>query len=337
MLIKLLLLLKVVYSEVVTSEVNFILSDECLKNFFNVVLRNLRPYKCEQCGTEFGRAGGLRRHDSMVHQQKKHACPYEGCKHPGYKCTKALAAHIRSVHTLDRPFSCLFCDRTFVRKNDLKVHELTHSTQCEFLCNKCNSSFRRLIYLQKHEKRCSGGLKRRRLNRVSGTDVYAPNSQLVNSCDSDESMTRVSSEFDYEEQLLSSGFSGATGDESLEEVDPLIVIEDDNLEICDDDGIVKKECPEIVDDESLEEGEIDENQTSLISMHDNEQILPLSIDPKTASTPMLKEEQRINFGWLSRKNLRFEPREEAVVPKKRRRCSFASLSTFSLGKLPKKK
>ncbi|PIO68003.1 zinc finger, C2H2 type [Teladorsagia circumcincta] len=88
---------------------------------------------------EFGRAGGLRRHDMMVHQQKKHACPYEGCSHPGYKCTKALAAHIRSVHTLDRPFACLFCERTFVRKNDLKVHELTHSTQCEFICAKCNN------------------------------------------------------------------------------------------------------------------------------------------------------------------------------------------------------
>ncbi|KAK6023565.1 zinc finger, C2H2 type [Ostertagia ostertagi] len=57
--------------------------------------RNRRPFKCEHCGMEFGRAGGLRRHDMMVHQQKKHACPYEGCSHPGYKCTKALAAHIR--------------------------------------------------------------------------------------------------------------------------------------------------------------------------------------------------------------------------------------------------
>ncbi|VDM60150.1 unnamed protein product [Angiostrongylus costaricensis] len=101
--------------------------------------RNLRPFKCEQCGTEFGRAGGLRRHDIMVHQQKKHACPYEGCSHPGYKCTKALAAHIRSVHTLDRPFACLFCEKTFVRKNDLKVHELTHSNRSRFFCSKCNS------------------------------------------------------------------------------------------------------------------------------------------------------------------------------------------------------
>ncbi|WKX95216.1 hypothetical protein Q1695_012013 [Nippostrongylus brasiliensis] len=137
-----------------------------LKEHIDVVHENLRPFKCEQCGMEFGRAGGLRRHDMMVHQQRTHACPYEGCDHPGYKCTKALAAHIRSVHTLDRPFACLFCERTFVRKNDLKVHELTHSTQNEFICRRCGSSFRRLVYLQKHEKRCAGdGRKGARLRR----------------------------------------------------------------------------------------------------------------------------------------------------------------------------
>ncbi|VDL83366.1 unnamed protein product [Nippostrongylus brasiliensis] len=59
-----------------------------LKEHIDVVHENLRPFKCEQCGMEFGRAGGLRRHDMMVHQQRTHACPYEGCDHPGYKCTK---------------------------------------------------------------------------------------------------------------------------------------------------------------------------------------------------------------------------------------------------------
>ncbi|EPB69490.1 zinc finger, C2H2 type [Ancylostoma ceylanicum] len=86
---------------------------------------------------------------------------------------------------MDRPFKCLFCEKTFVRKNDLKVHETTHSTQCEYTCRKCNgcecysttywykkylkchkksvfSAFRRSIYLQKHEKRCIGGQGRRK-------------------------------------------------------------------------------------------------------------------------------------------------------------------------------
>ncbi|CAJ0606068.1 unnamed protein product [Cylicocyclus nassatus] len=109
-----------------------------LKEHVDVVHENLRPFKCEHCDMVFGRAGGLRRHDMM-----------------------ALTAHIRSVHTKDRPFKCLYCERTFVRKNDLKVHETTHSTQSEYVCKKCNSSFRRSIYLQKHEKRCTGEQGRR--------------------------------------------------------------------------------------------------------------------------------------------------------------------------------
>lgn len=95
-----------------------------LKEHIDVVHENRRPFKCEQCGMKFGRAGGLRRHDMMVHQQRRYACPYEECDHPGYKCTKALAAHVRSVHTYDRPFGCLHCDRKFVRKNDLCCRDI---------------------------------------------------------------------------------------------------------------------------------------------------------------------------------------------------------------------
>uniref|UniRef100_A0A1I7X3T4 Zinc finger protein n=1 Tax=Heterorhabditis bacteriophora TaxID=37862 RepID=A0A1I7X3T4_HETBA len=132
-----------------------------LKEHVDVVHEQLRPFACDQCEMKFGRAGGLRRHVMMVHSQIRHKCPYPNCDHPGYKCTKALAAHIRSVHTLDRPFSCLFCEKTFVRKNDLKVHEMTHSSQCEYTCEKCGSLFRRLIYLHKHEKRCIQGIKKK--------------------------------------------------------------------------------------------------------------------------------------------------------------------------------
>ncbi|KHJ87480.1 zinc finger, C2H2 type, partial [Oesophagostomum dentatum] len=47
-----------------------------------------RNFVCEECGQKFGRRGGLRRHVQMVHQNHLHMCPYEGCDHPGYKCSK---------------------------------------------------------------------------------------------------------------------------------------------------------------------------------------------------------------------------------------------------------
>ncbi|GMS84881.1 hypothetical protein PENTCL1PPCAC_7056 [Pristionchus entomophagus] len=129
-----------------------------------------RPFECAECGIRFGRKGGLRRHMQMVHENQLYMCPFEGCKHPGYKCTKvhpllslfsilkhsfeALAAHIRSVHTNDRPFRCMLCDRTFVRKNDLKTHEMTHQATATLICQSCNKAFKRLAGLRAHKKRC---------------------------------------------------------------------------------------------------------------------------------------------------------------------------------------
>uniref|UniRef100_A0A0K0D027 Zinc finger protein n=1 Tax=Angiostrongylus cantonensis TaxID=6313 RepID=A0A0K0D027_ANGCA len=121
-----------------------------------------RNFTCEQCGQKFGRRGefkvfmclpGLRRHVQMVHQNHLHKCPYEGCDHPGYKCSKALTAHIRSVHTNVRPYVCETCGKAFVRRNDLKMHNLTHTSETAFCC-KCGSKFRRMIYLKKHERLC---------------------------------------------------------------------------------------------------------------------------------------------------------------------------------------
>ncbi|KAJ1369817.1 hypothetical protein KIN20_031387 [Parelaphostrongylus tenuis] len=188
-----------------------------LRVHIDVVHRNLRPYNCEQCGAKFGRSGGLRRHYLMVHQQKKYMCPYEGCEHPGYKCTKALAAHIRSVHTLERPFSCFFCERTFVRKNDLKVHELTHTTQSDFICGRCNRAFRRMVYLQKHQKRCTGEPRRRRFKRCpsgSSSTICATPSHITTHGVGDESMTRETGEYHSNEQSLPAKFPRVTEDES---------------------------------------------------------------------------------------------------------------------------
>ncbi|CAI4221496.1 unnamed protein product [Auanema sp. JU1783] len=137
--------------------------DECTKVYpTNTQLRdhkrvfhqNIRMFQCNTCQMKFGRAGGLRRHIQMVHEQQLFKCPYEHCEHPGYKCTKALTAHIRSRHTFVRPFSCLHCDKSFVRKNDLKVHEQIHSLQSGHDCPFCKKTFKRSIYLMKHSKKC---------------------------------------------------------------------------------------------------------------------------------------------------------------------------------------
>ncbi|GMR36632.1 hypothetical protein PMAYCL1PPCAC_06827 [Pristionchus mayeri] len=133
-------------------------TSSALKEHITIVHLKERPFECEECGIRFGRKGGLRRHLQMVHENQLFMCQFEGCTHPGYKCTKALAAHIRSVHTKDRPFKCMLCDRTFVRKNDLKTHEMTHQATATLICPSCNKAFKRIAGLRAHKKRCKGGI-----------------------------------------------------------------------------------------------------------------------------------------------------------------------------------
>uniref|UniRef100_A0A1I7XAV3 Protein krueppel n=1 Tax=Heterorhabditis bacteriophora TaxID=37862 RepID=A0A1I7XAV3_HETBA len=124
-----------------------------LKEHISIQHLKERNFVCEECGQKFGRRGGLRRHVQMVHMNHMHKCPYADCDHPGYKCSKALTAHIRSVHTNVRPYVCETCSKAFVRRNDLKMHTLTHTRDVSFECD-CGSKFRRHIYLKKHQRSC---------------------------------------------------------------------------------------------------------------------------------------------------------------------------------------
>ncbi|TKR63012.1 hypothetical protein L596_026900 [Steinernema carpocapsae] len=132
-----------------------------LEEHVSIVHLNVRKFICTQCPASFGRRGGLRRHVEMVHVGKTYKCTYEGCEHPGYKCSKALAAHVRAVHTGERPYECSQCERAFVRKNDLKVHEATHSRIVDLRCQYCGAAFRRDNYLKKHYRVCEKKNRRR--------------------------------------------------------------------------------------------------------------------------------------------------------------------------------
>ncbi|KAL6735598.1 hypothetical protein Aduo_006022 [Ancylostoma duodenale] len=215
----------------------------------------------------------------MVHQQKIHACPYKGCNHPGYKCTKALAAHIRSVHTMDRPFKCLFCEKTFVRKNDLKVHETTHSTQCEYTCRKCNGSFRRSIYLQKHEKRCNGGQGRRKSTKF--------NSHKDNSPDHHEQSSTADPEWEED-----------TSGESIEENQVIIKEEPGDLEE------EEEERRKAVKEEDFEH---DAQKTNL---HEKSRKKPRR--SSTKRTPVRKEDDPVGTKEIAR-IIKTEPLEDGEL------------------------
>ncbi|CAI2331102.1 unnamed protein product [Caenorhabditis sp. 36 PRJEB53466] len=66
---------------------------------------------------------GNDRQRQMVHMKVLHQCTFPGCNHPGYKCTKALSAHIKSHHS---KFLCDKCNEKFLIKNELLTHTRTH-------------------------------------------------------------------------------------------------------------------------------------------------------------------------------------------------------------------
>ncbi|KAJ1354858.1 hypothetical protein KIN20_011926 [Parelaphostrongylus tenuis] len=126
-------------------------SEHRLRKHISVHHLNERNFTC-WCGQKFGSRSGMNRHKQVVHRNHVLMCPYEGCDHPGYKCSKALTAHIRSVHTNVRPYLCDTCGKTFISGSQLKIHLRTHSDDV-FQC-KCGITFRRFIRLKKHQQLC---------------------------------------------------------------------------------------------------------------------------------------------------------------------------------------
>ncbi|VDD95570.1 unnamed protein product [Enterobius vermicularis] len=128
-------------------------SQSCLQEHINSIHLNLRPFVCDQCSAAFGHKCVLRRHYMIKHLNFEYRCPYKDCTHPGFKCSKAVTAHIRSVHTHVRPYPCSICGLRFVRRNDMVVHKKCHSNKYDHECPECGKCFRQKTNLRSHMKK----------------------------------------------------------------------------------------------------------------------------------------------------------------------------------------
>ena len=69
-----------------------------------------QKFTCEFCEETFNQKGNLTRHVATVHQGRKDfVCPQCGDK---FGQQNVLKQHMR-IHTKEKPFSCLFCSKTF--------------------------------------------------------------------------------------------------------------------------------------------------------------------------------------------------------------------------------
>ena len=132
-----------------------------------------KPFSCEVCQKSFTESGHLKRHEhwwkaslmpilrKTVHW--KHIMKMHEMMHTGEKpfsCVKCQKSFSRArnmknyeiIHTGEKPYSSQYCWKLFSDGTTLKRYEMIHTGEKPFSCKKCKKCFARNSALKRHEK-----------------------------------------------------------------------------------------------------------------------------------------------------------------------------------------
>lgn len=88
--------------------------------------------------------------EQIAYQGKNHNCPH--CSFSSKKLAK-LSQHLL-LHSVDKPFVCSMCPKTFRLKHHVSEHMRTHTGDKRYKCVKCDQSYTKKVFLVNHYEKC---------------------------------------------------------------------------------------------------------------------------------------------------------------------------------------
>ncbi|VDI29674.1 Hypothetical predicted protein, partial [Mytilus galloprovincialis] len=160
-------------------------------------------FKCNQCKKVFNRKSNLSRHKlihlgktqtcdcgkifaspaAMKEHRKRHADPLIfTCWHADcgkvYSRRYSLQQHVRRDHGDHVPnisvFKCEVCDRDFSQKGHLREHMLRHTTDKQWMCQRCGKTMKYSRSLQRHVFRCKATVTQPTVYKTQPTVYKTP-------------------------------------------------------------------------------------------------------------------------------------------------------------------
>ena len=113
-----------------------------------VTLDGDEKYSCNVCNRTFANKSNIRYHIACGDSAESYSCCY--CDKL-FKSSSHLKYHTRTVHTLDLPYKCNKCPKSFAQLGKLKRHQLIHTGERPFSCEICRKSFQTKYQLQEHK------------------------------------------------------------------------------------------------------------------------------------------------------------------------------------------